>query len=344
MFDDFPLAVNLAIFAVLAGTVWLSGTHLSYFIDAIAERTRLARAFLGIVLLATATELPEMVTTLTAAAHGEPSLALNNMFGGMMLQLAVLGIADFFVRQGSLTSWPATTHPAVAALMSVISLSVLLIFYMLGDFALVAHLGAGSALAGTFYVVAMYMLHRLEARKSWSPVDEPDQRSSGDRGNRFDLWSLKSLVTGTVAAAATIFVSGVLLVRLAETLADQTGLGTSFVGVSFLSLTTSMPELSTAIAAVRVRAYTMAITNILGSNLIMTFLVLPVDLVYAEGPVIGQIDESASFALAAGIGLTSVYCAGLLMRPKLRIAGAGIISWLVMTGYLASLFAFYMLR
>lgn len=319
---------------------------MSYLIDAIAEQTKIARAFMGLVFLATATELPEMVTTVTAASAGNGKLAINNMFGGMMLQLAVLAIAEMFIIKGTLSSMPRNPAVVVAGLLLIPSLSVLLLLSFTGDIAFVAHLGVGSVLIAILYMVSMYLLWKIEDRNTWSPVDLPNEQAShGEiRKNRYDGLPLRNLIIYSMIAGLVILFSGVFVVHVAETLADQTGLGSSFVGVSLLALTTSMPELSTSIAAVRVKAYTMAIANIFGSNLIMTFLIFPVDLFFLEGPILNHIDLSASIALVAGIFLTAIYCIGLLIRPKMRIFGIGIDSMLVLIFYVISLIILYHVR
>lgn len=345
MFDNLPLPFNLLIFAALAWIIWEAGTRLSYFIDAIAEQTRLARAFLGLILLATATELPEMVTTLTASSSGNGKLALNNMFGGMMLQLAVLAIADFFVADGTLTSHPRKPTVATAGLLSILALSMLLIFHLIGDGLLIWHVGFGSMAIALLYLLSMYLLRIGQKRDTWSPVDLPDEETEEEgRTNHYDGKPVLDLAILSVVAGIAILISGVLVVRVAESLAVQTGLGNSFIGVSLLAMTTSLPELSTSIAAVRVKAYTMAISNIFGSNLIMTFLVFPVDLFFDQGPVLNHIDSSAAFALAAGIFMTGLYCIGLLMRPKQKILTIGIDSVLVLAGYFVSLLILFQLR
>jgi cation:H+ antiporter len=58
------------------------------------------------------------------------------------------------------------------------------------------------------------------------------------------------------------FIGGIALVTSAEAIAGQSGLGASFVGVTVLAAATSLPEISTTFAAVRLGAYTMAISNI----------------------------------------------------------------------------------
>lgn len=345
MFDNFPVTINSIVFLGLAALIWLAGTRLSYLIDAIAERTKIARAFLGLVLLATATELPELVTTLSATTSGTPSLALNNMFGGMLLQLFVLAIADMFVKEGPLVSRPHKPTVAIAGLLCITSLAAVLIAKTLGDQILAFHIGIGSAFIALLYIASMYILWQMENRETWSPVDLPEnQIAEQARQNRYDEKSFAYLIIFSALCAAVILVCGVLLVRLADTLANQTGLGTSFIGATLLALTTSMPELSTSIAAVRVKAYTMAISNIFGSNMIMTFLLFPNDLAYTDGSIFSQIDKLATFAITAGIFLTGLYCIGLLARPKIKIFRMGLTSIALMIGYFFSIIVLYNLR
>lgn len=144
--------------------------------------------------------------------------------------------------------------------------------------------------------------------------------------------------------AGVILVCGVLLVALAEALAVQTGLGHSFIGVTLLAASTSLPELSTTIAAVRIGSFTMAISNIFGSNLIMVALLLPADIFYRQGVLLNEIDPSATFALLAGIVVSGIYVTGLLARQKRRIMGMGMDSALVLAVYMLTLFVLYALR
>lgn len=345
LFENLPIVLNLLIFSGLAGLIWVAGTRLSYYVDAIAEQTQIARAFLGLILLATATELPEIVTTVTAASSGNGALALNNMFGGVMLQLTVLAIADFFVVRGTLTSYPRSQTVVIAGVLSILTLSFLLAIYLIGDIKLIAHVGIASVLVGFLYVYIMYLLRISEKRDIWSPVDLPNEKVENEtRENQFDHLTLNKLMAFSSLAALIILICGVAVVEVAETLAEQSGLGHSFIGVTLLAVTTSLPELSTSIAAVRVKAYTMAISNVFGSNLIMVFLVFPADLFFMEGPVLNHVDLSAAFALAAGILLTSVYCIGLLVRAKMKVLGVGIDSLLVAILYIFSLVILYHLR
>ena len=130
----------------------------------------------------------------------------------------------------------------------------------------------------------------------------------------------------------------------AEGLAKQTGLGNSFIGATLLAGSTSLPELSTTIMAVRLHSYTMAISNIFGSNLIMVVLILPADIVYSKGPLLQHADASAAFALICGIVVTAIYVVGLTVRYSGRFFGMGYDSAAVLAIYIASLFGLYALR
>jgi cation:H+ antiporter len=135
-----------------------------------------------------------------------------------------------------------------------------------------------------------------------------------------------------------------MLVETAQTIADQSALGSGFIGVTLLAASTSLPELSTTIAAVRLGAYTMAISNIFGSNLIMVLVLFPADIFYRQGEILHQADDTAQLALLSGIFVTAIYVIGLLMKRKPRILGMGVDSVLVLAVYLASLYAFYSAR
>ena len=82
MFLSLPLAANILLFAGATGIVWFAGTRMVVVGDELADRLGPTRAFVGLIFLATATELPEIVTTVTAAGAGNAELVLGNMFGG----------------------------------------------------------------------------------------------------------------------------------------------------------------------------------------------------------------------------------------------------------------------
>ena len=191
------------------------------------------------------------------------------------------------------------------------------------------------------------LLRNYESHDAWRPLDIPsseEQIKAGPLIEKADVLSLPRLVRLFVAAAAAILFCGVFLVYAAEALAVQSGLGSSFVGATLLAGSTSLPELSTTIAAVRLGAHSMAISNIFGSNLIMFALLLPADLVFTKGPLLHHVDSSARFAVISGIVVTAIYLIGLLIRKKKKVLRMGLDSAFVLLIYLITLVIFYWLR
>ena len=344
---QFPLSVNVLVFVVAAMAVWVAGTQLAIVAEAISDRRHLGKAIMGLVFLAAATELPEIVTTLFAAATEQATLLLNNMFGGIALQTAILAIADVSAVRVAITRFPRKPIPILEGCLLTLTLALLHGVIMVGDRAVLGHVGAGSIALAVLYVLVIQMLRRQDRNSVWVPVELPELTANGSKEGLIAALSSDSnyrLYLKFGLSAAAILVFGILLVVSAERIAVQSGLGTSFIGATLLAGSTSLPELSTTIMAVRLHSYTMAISNIFGSNLIMVLLILPADIVYANGPLLLQVDASASFSLVCGIIVTTIYVIGLVVRDHRRIFGMGFDSFAVAGFYLCSLVVLYTLR
>lgn len=346
-FLELPLPANLILFAICAVGVWLAGSALARYADVIADRKNLSRAFLGLVFLASATSLPEIATTFTAAIKDNAVLVLGNLFGGITMQTAILAVADFYVVRGVLTQYPRKPTHALEATLLIMLLTILLGFCLSGDPEIGFGIGLGTLVLALAYSLCIMLLRSYDEEDVWVPVDlpyraEPETDTPAD--NSIAGQSTTSLGLRSASAAGVILVCGALLVYSAEAIATQTGLGSSFIGASILAASTSLPELSTSITAVRIGAYTMAISNIFGSNLIMLALLLPADLLYREGPILEQAGQLEMLSLVFGILVTIIYVTGLLVRQKPKVFGVGIDSACVLTVYVGSLFVLYFMR
>ena len=338
------LIQSLAFFALSAACVWVAGARLAYLADALADRFKLAKSLVGLLLLSLATSLPEVATTLTAAIQQSRDLVLNNLFGGIALQTAILAMADFWAR-GPITNYPRKANHALEGTLLVLLLSVALVITNLGETFVFAGVGVGSICIAVIYAGAIWLLRRYDDSSDWVPIDLPDPdplafpapTGLAHAGNTSLIWQ-------AIASCGAILIFGLLLVLFADRLAEQSGLGTGFIGVTLLAAATSLPELSTSIAAVRIGAYTMAISNIFGSNLIMLVLVFPADMLFRSGPILQNTSRMVSLALGFGLTVTAIYLIGLIVRRKPRIGVFGLDSILVLLTFLASLAAYYYVR
>jgi cation:H+ antiporter len=179
--------------------------------------------------------------------------------------------------------------------------------------------------------------------KATNPPDEPMTASTDDSAAGGEL-STARLYSYTGISAAIIFAAGWLLATTGDALATQTGLGASFVGVALVAASTSLPELSTTLGAVRRGNHQMAVSNILGTNCLELALFLPADLVYRGGPLLRELDRSATFAGAIGIVVTALFLVGLIERRNRTMFRMGLDSLAVLVVYIAGLAGLYQLR
>lgn len=342
-----PVFINVALFVAAAVGVWFAGSRLAVYADAIADRKRIGHAFIGLVFVAAATSLPEMVTTIVGALAGEPELVLGNMFGGIPMQTAVLAVADAFFAGAALTSYPRKPTSALEATLLIVLLALLLTLHTVGEFALLFGVGLGTLFLAAAYIAIVVMLRQYGAEEVWVPVEIPEIKEplpGGIAPKALDRVAFPTLVWSFVLLSLVILVCGLVLTASAAALSEQTGLSTSFIGVTLLASVTSFPEVSATFSAVRIGAHSMAISNIFGSNLLMIALVFPADLAYGGGPILGALDPSTTFALISGTLLTAIYLAGLLIRSRRTIAGMGYDSALVLLAYALTLVVYYRLR
>ena len=345
LFAELTLGTNLALFLLFATGVWYAGSRLTYLADALADRLKLAKSLMGLLVLSLATSLPVVATTLGSAIQQNRDLVLNNLFGGIALQTAILATADLSAR-GAITNYPRKANHALEAALLVVLLSVALIFLILGEPFSVGFVGLGSLVIGLAYGGAIWLLRRYDGESDWVPVDIPsaeDQQAPAILAIDPET-SIGTLVRQAGLACLGILVLGIALIGVAEATAVQSGLGAGFIGVTFLAATTSLPELTTTITAVRMGAYTLAISNIFGSNLIMLVLVLPADFFFVGGPILAGGGKTILLAICFGIVVTGVYLIGLIVRRKPRVGNLGIDSIFVLLAFSASLLAYYIAR
>ena len=329
---DLSLVSNLLIFAVLAAGIWLAGTYLTHLADILSDRLNFSKSATGLLFLALATSLPEVATTVTAAVEQHTELLLNNLFGGIVVQTTMLAVADFWVR-GSITNYPRGAHHLLESVVLMLLLQILLAVILVGEPWGFGHVGIGSLVLGLCYILVVLLLRSSYGGPQWVPIEMPDQIEGSKwvaPSSQLSHLPTQRLLALAAGACVVILLFGSAIVLVSELLARQTGLGAGFVGASLLAAATSLPELSTTIAAVRLGAYTLAISNILGSNLIMIALVAPADLLTMNGPILRDVDGSIGLTVIAALLVTTVLCAGLIIRRKPEFLRFGSDSWIIM--------------
>lgn len=340
---ELPLAANIGIFVASAGVVWFAGTRLARYADAIAEETGIGREFLGILLLGGVTSLPELAVATTATLQGTPALSINDVLGSAAINVVILALADAMIGRGALTSVQGSSGVMLQGVLGIVLMALAVGALVAGD-VLVFGVGAWSWLMLAVYIGSIWLLSKARTSSAWKPSNQRQENGARQSNDAAQDTTLKRLIWQTAAAGAGILVAGFLLARTGEAIAGQTGLGTSFFGAVFLGFTTSLPEVSTVIAAVRLRRYEMAISDVFGTNLFNVTIIVLVDALHPGGPVLLEAGRSASFGALTALVLTAIYLIGLLERRDRAFLRMGFDSIAVLLAYCSAVVVLYGLR
>ena len=324
----FSTVVSLVVLSVL---IVIVAVRLTRVADRIAETAGLSRGFVGVLLLAVATSLPELVTSLAAVLLcGSPGLAFGNVFGSNVVNLSFIGLMDLLV-VGSIFLTASERHLRTARFVAVFTVFCMALIGMgrwLGPAAFIP-----SKIASLVILAAYVAVMRSDPQEAAS-----SQLHSLGAGRPRVPWP------EFAACAAGILVVGLLLTRACDDFARQSGLGQTFVGTLILALVTSIPELVVSIEAVRLGSIDMALGNIVGSNLFNLTILAVCDLTLVRGSLYAAPQAVSSLPAALGsLGMVVLTAAALRARPAGTILGR--LSWpsvALILAYLASNLATYL--
>ena len=311
---------------VAAAAVILVTAHfMARSADVIAEKTGLGRSFIGVVMLATATSLPEVGTGISSILLvGEVDLAAGDAFGSNLFNLMIVGLLDIYWRRGPVLSYVTATSSMVGVLgILIISMAIIgMIVHDLTTATSTWYVSPVSFLMFGAFLVAMYLIFRAEqseASASSASVEPAATLSYTDESIS------KSLII-YAASAATVVGAAIWLAHTGDGIA-------SFVGTQFLALSTSLPEIAASFAALRLGAPEMAITNVLGSNLFnMGFVLFLDDIAFTEGVLWRGISDIHILSAIIAVVMTSIVVVGIQTaalkmdrRPIITAEGAAMI-------------------
>ncbi|MEU9097978.1 hypothetical protein [Streptomyces sp. NPDC048361] len=339
--------VLLVLFVVSAAVIWYAGIKLSDTTDVLSERLGLGSALGGLIMLAIATNLPEIAITASAAMDGQLDVAVGNILGGIALQTVVLVVLDAAgVRpRAPLTRLAASLVLVLEGALVITVLAVVVMGTQLpGDLTFV-RLDPASLAITVLWIVGLVLLNRAGKGLPWqaggdAPGAQPQPRGHS-KGKKEKSASDKGVSTARagavfgVAAAATL-VAGVLIERSGEEFFGRQGLSGILFGATVLAAATSLPEVSTGLTSTKLGDYQLAISDIFGGNAFLPVLFLLATLISGK-PVLPAAHHTDIYLTALGVVLTGVYVAGLVFRPKRQYLRMGVDSLAVLVMYAAGI-------
>jgi cation:H+ antiporter len=342
-----PLWTNALVFVACAVTIWVAGIYLSNYTDVLADRLHLGAALGGLILLAVATNLPEIAITYTAAASGHLDIAVSNILGGIAIQTVVLAALDGFgMRERRPLTYQAASLTLVIEGAVVLAVLVAVVMGTQLPTTLIRYRLTPDVVAITLIWVAGLLLTQRSGRDlPWSNSGEAPDSQAQPRGHskvarareaeRRGVSTAKAAAVFLAAALATL-VAGAMAEKSGTAAADRVGLSGVVFGATVLALATALPELSTGLTAVRQGDYKLAFGDIFGGNAFLPVLFL-LAVVVSGKAVLPNAHAADIYLTGLGALLTVIYILGLLFRPAKEHARLGPDSIAVIVVYLVGI-------
>lgn len=268
-------ALPAALFVLMGLLVYRSGSRLVHHADTLAGASTLGRLWIGMLLLAASTSLPELITDVYSSALRTPNLGIGDLVGSSLANMAILAVLDLVYARRRILDGISREHIMVGALAILLT--------AIAGAAIASHGWGplGRIDASSLIIVVLYLIGMRAVRAEQPEAAPPEQLSLGTTRRTV----LRKAIVGFSLSAAVLALSAPALVLAAEGISRVSGLGETFVGTTLVGLTTSLPEGVASIAAVRLGATDMAVANLLGSNAFNMCIFLPMDLASPAGSV-----------------------------------------------------------
>lgn len=316
-------------FVLSALVIVVAAYFLAKYGDVIAIRTGLGGMFIGILLMAGATSLPELLTSMEAVRQNTPNIAAGNLLGSNGFNMLLLAVLDLLHRSQRILRKAAMRH-ALTGSLAILMIGLSLFFITAEINVKVGWVGLDSIIIIAAYVFALRLIsgdqEKGKPAEKYIPEGTPK------------LWIG---FLGFVAAAGVLIFITPIMVGASNEIAEITGLGTTFVGTTLVALVTSLPEMVTTIAAIRIGASDMAIGNLFGSNMFNMFALGLTDLFYTQGRFLATIDPAFMLVGLFGLLMTTIGLVGNLAKLEKRFWFIEIDSLLLFILYFSGMWLLY---
>jgi cation:H+ antiporter len=321
--------------ALCAMAIAYAGSRLARLADAIGEKTGMSGSWVGLVLLAAVTSLPELATGVSAVTVAKaPNIALGDILGSTVFNLALLVVLDVLHRPETIYHRASDAH-VMSAGFAIIMLSVVGASVLLERAQVVPKFGPVGA-----YTPLLVLLYALAMRSLFSYENRQKRNEPAAGHQRYLEFTLRGAVLRFAAFAGVVTVAGIWLPIVGSRIAETMGWTRTFVGTLLVAGATSLPEIVVTLAALQMRALDMAIGGLLGSNLFDLLILAVDDVLYTEGPILADVSAVHALTAFSAVMMSGAVIVGLVFRPRHRylrtmtVVSAALLAVFVINSYM----------
>lgn len=295
-------------FIVVTVIIVISGSRLSKYGDIMADMLGWGKMFMGIILMASVTSMPELMSGISSVVILDaPDLAVGDIVGSCAFNILIISIMDIFYKGNKpLTSAAQSGHVIAASFGIMLLCLVAFAILMPSFFGTIVWVGEFSLLFLILYFVAIRVVF-LYNKRNYVP---------SEKNNNANSLTLKQVIFKYSFNAFILMGAAMLLPFFGKTLAEASGLGQSFFGTLFIAASTSLPEVVVSIAAIRLGTIDLAIGNVFGSNIFNIAILSLDDVLYTKGPIFNFTSPNHIIPVLGTIIITAIGIIGIMFKAE----------------------------
>lgn len=318
------LGVPFVALTVVGAFIFLVTVRLAKSADVLAEETGLGRLWIGTVLLAASTSLPELLTNVHAGWLGEPDIGTGDLLGASLVNMLILAVLDLALARRRILHTVALEHTLVG-LLGILLAAIVGVAMFIGSWGRIGHVGLESLAIAVVYLGGMALLYPSAVI---GPVPaRPAESGGGHRTRRRGAW------VGFAVGAGGLAVSTPFLVLAADAFATEAGITATLVGTLLVGLCTALPELAATVSAVRIGALDLAVGNVFGSVAFNLVIFAFLDAAYIRGPLAGALSRDHTLSVWLLVLCLALTMMAILSRARRRPGPVRVESVLVVVAY-----------
>lgn len=300
------------IYLVLAAIVVFVSIKCADYVDLIDKKTNLSGAFIGGVILAAVTSMPELITSITAiAVVDNPHLVMGNVLGSNLFNLSILAVLTICSIRNFVRARVSSSHliTLLCTLAAYVILTVVVILKL--DYSV---FGISFASLG---LLVVYLISLKFLASDESQNEEEDTSSL----------TIKQIILRFIVMGIILIAASVAITYVTDIIAERLNLNGSVAGALFLGVATSLPELSSSVALVRKKNFNAMIGNIVGSNMFNYLILLISDVMYIKASIYTTTSGAETNALIFFGFLASLFTGALMtirILKQKKQAAAGV--------------------
>ena len=295
-------------FIIVTVIIVITGSRLSKYGDLMADMLGWGKMFMGIILMASVTSMPELMSGISSVTILDaPDLAVGDIVGSCAFNILIISIMDMFYNHKKPLTTDAQTGHVIAASFGIMMLSLVAFAILMPSFfGTIVWAGGFSLLFLVLYFIAIRVVFLYDKKNN----------NHLEKSNNSHSISLKQVIFKFTFNAVILMGAAMLLPYFGKNIAEASGLEQSFFGTLFIAISTSLPEVVVSLAAIRIGTIDLAIGNIFGSNIFNIAILSLDDVLYTKGPIFLFTSPNHIIPVLGTIIITAIGIIGIVFKAE----------------------------